>query len=168
MTGDTPFVGTPGFGPPAEIAPVSPFSFDAVWCLARYFDELDIRFEAGFERARGASEGGEAYLPPDGIFLVAAGPASPVGCGGVTFRAGAFAEIKRMWVDPPRRGRGVGQQILAALEAHAREAGHAVVRLDSNRALPEAHEFYRRAGYGDIARYNDNPYAHVWFEKRLG
>ena len=162
MTADTPL--TPA---PVELAPVSPFAPDAVWCLARYFDELDIRFEGGFDRASGAREGGEAYVPPDGIFLVAAGPGGPAGCGGVTFRARGFAEIKRMWVDPALRGQGVGRRILAALEDEARAAGHKRVRLDSNRALPEAHAIYRRAGYLEIDRYNDNPYAHVWFEKLL-
>ena len=54
-----------------------------------------------------------------------------------------------------------------ALEAGAREMGHDLVRLDSARALTEAHALYRRCGYAEIPRYNDNPYAHFWFEKRL-
>jgi GNAT superfamily N-acetyltransferase len=160
--------GTPFAGLPVEIAPVSPFAPDAVWCLARYFDELDIRFEDGFDRARGVQEGGEAYLPPEGVFLVAAGPSGPVGCGGVTYRAPDYAEIKRMWVDPALRGQGIGRRILLALEEQAHDAGHVRVRLDSNRALPEAHAIYQRAGYREIGRYNDNPYAHIWFEKDLG
>jgi hypothetical protein len=41
------------------------------------------------------------------------------------------------------------------------------IRLDTNRALPEARALYRKSGYGEIARYSDNPYAHHWFEKRL-
>jgi ribosomal protein S18 acetylase RimI-like enzyme len=41
------------------------------------------------------------------------------------------------------------------------------VRLDTNKALPEALRLYRSAGYREIARFNDNPYAHHWFEKTL-
>ena len=47
------------------------------------------------------------------------------------------------------------------------ELGQDVVRLDTNRALTNAIEMYRAAGYTDIERYNDNPYADFWFEKRL-
>tara|TARA_A100001037_G_scaffold259084_1_gene246671 strand:+ start:113 stop:604 length:492 start_codon:yes stop_codon:yes gene_type:complete len=163
LTGDPP-VGSAQI----DIVPVSPFAPDAVYCLARYFDELDIRFDDGFERSSGAREGGEAYIPPDGVFLVAFGSGGPVGSGGITFRAGDFAEIRCMWVDPAARGRGLGRQILEALETVAVGAGHAIVRLDSNRALTEAHALYQRSGYTEIYRYNDNPYAHLWFEKLLG
>ena len=150
-----------------EITPVDPTHADAAWCLDRYFDELDRRFEAGFDRTLGAVEGGSAYVPPYGVFVLACTPDRPVGCSGVTFVVGDFAEIKRMWVSDDVRGQGIGRRILTALEDRAREAGHSVVRLDSNGALPDAHALYRRNGYADIARYNDNPYAHVWFEKNL-
>jgi len=160
---------TPGPTPPVhiEISPVDPAHADAAWCLDRYFDELDRRFVGGFDRSLGAGEGGNAYVPPYGVFVLACTLDRPVGCGGVTFVAGDFAEIKRMWVSEDVRGQGIGRRILAALEDRAREAGHSVVRLDSNGALPDAHALYRRNCYADIARYNDNPYAHVWFEKNL-
>ena len=45
--------------------------------------------------------------------------------------------------------------------------GFAVLRLDTNKALTEAHALYAKEGYRDVARFNDNPYAHRWFEKRL-
>ena len=41
------------------------------------------------------------------------------------------------------------------------------VRLETNRALREAIALYRAAGYGEVAPFNDEPYAHHWFEKRL-
>lgn len=150
-----------------DIAPADPGHPDCAWCLDRYFDELDRRFDGGFDRAHGAGEGGAAYTPPNGIFALARGPDGPVGCGGVTFAAGGFAEIKRMWVDETVRGTGLGRRILASLEDMARNSGHELVRLDSNRALPDAHALYRRNGYTEIVRYNDNPYAHIWFEKHL-
>ena len=53
------------------------------------------------------------------------------------------------------------------LERYAREAGAEVVRLETNRALQEAIALYRSSGYREVARFNDEPYAHHWFEKRL-
>jgi GNAT superfamily N-acetyltransferase len=79
----------------------------------------------------------------------------------------AIAEIKRVWTAPSARGLGVARRMLRALEAAAREAGVNTLRLDTNRALTEAHALYRSEGYHEIARFNDNPYAHHWFEKGL-
>jgi ribosomal protein S18 acetylase RimI-like enzyme len=56
---------------------------------------------------------------------------------------------------------------LEALEAHALRSGFTRVRLDTNRVLTQAQALYRKAGYREIACYNDNPYAHLWFEKDL-
>ena len=72
-----------------------------------------------------------------------------------------------MWVRDDWRGAGLGARMLRRLEDDAREAGYAVVRLDSNSALTEAIAMYERAGYRSIERYNDNPYARRWFEKDL-
>jgi GNAT superfamily N-acetyltransferase len=56
---------------------------------------------------------------------------------------------------------------MEAIEAEARALGLGALRLDTNRALEEAHALYRRLGYREIARYNDNPYADHFFEKPL-
>jgi ribosomal protein S18 acetylase RimI-like enzyme len=53
------------------------------------------------------------------------------------------------------------------LERHARAAGVAVLHLETNRALVEAIALYRSAGYREVPAFNDEPYAHHWFEKRL-
>ena len=68
----------------------------------------------------------------------------------------------------PQRGLGVARRILRRLEEEAPGMGFTVLRLDTNKALTEAHAFYLKEGYRDVARFNDNPYAHRWFEKRLG
>lgn len=47
------------------------------------------------------------------------------------------------------------------------DVGFKRVKLDTNRTLVEAQAMYRKRGYRDIAPYNDNPYAHHWFEKAL-
>jgi GNAT superfamily N-acetyltransferase len=155
-----------------DAAPTDP---DALWCRDRYFDELKARFDGGFDAGPGGAGGadGDADMAePLGRFVVARIETRPVGCGGVVVRSVAagpgFAEIKRMWVDTSLRGLGIGYRILDALELRVRELGHDLVRLDSNGTLSEAHALYRRCGYLEIERYNDNPYAQLWFEKRLG
>jgi GNAT superfamily N-acetyltransferase len=72
-----------------------------------------------------------------------------------------------MWVTPDLRGAGLGARLLRLLEGEAVRLGYAVVRLDTNSALVEAIAMYERSGYHAIERYNDNPYARHWFEKRL-
>jgi ribosomal protein S18 acetylase RimI-like enzyme len=72
-----------------------------------------------------------------------------------------------MWTAPEARGQGVARRVLHELEALARDAGIETLRLDTNRVLVEAQAMYRRAGYREIPRYNDNPYAHHWFERNL-
>ena len=72
-----------------------------------------------------------------------------------------------MWIAPGARGLGVGRRLLQELERHAREAGVTVLRLETNRALTEAIALYRRSGYREVDAFNDEPYAHHWFEKRL-
>ena len=73
-----------------------------------------------------------------------------------------------MWVDPAARGLGVARRLLAALEDRAWRAGAPAVRLDTNRTLTEAIAMYRASGYREVDRFNDEPYAHHWFQKDLG
>lgn len=72
-----------------------------------------------------------------------------------------------MWVEPEARGLGLGRRILRELEQLARDGGAQVVRLETNRALSEAIALYRKSGYREVAAFNDEPYAHHWFEKRI-
>ncbi len=142
------------------IEPVPHEHPDAVWCLEQYFAELAERFEMGFDP-------GKALATGDGIFLVARLDGKPVGCGGLKHLPGKPPEIKRMWVAPEARGKGLARRLLAEVERYASERGATVVRLDSNRALTEAIGLYGSAGYVEVAPFNDEPHAHHWFEKRL-
>jgi DNA-binding MarR family transcriptional regulator len=145
---------------------VDPSSADARWCLSHYYAEIDERFEEGFEP--GPPLPAEELTPPAGAFLLARFNGQPAGCGVLKTIGPGVGEIKRMWIDRPHRGLGLGARMLQALEEQAAALGHTIVRLDTNRALPEAQKMYRSHGYVDIERYNDdNPYADFWFEKRL-
>jgi DNA-binding MarR family transcriptional regulator/predicted GNAT family acetyltransferase len=142
-------------------------SADATWCLERYFAELARRFDEGFDPAKGAAAGVEAMNPPHGWFFLARLDGRPVGCGGLARLGAEAGEVKRVWTAPDARGLGVARRLVAAIEAQAREAGLSTLKLDTNRALKEAQSLYRKLGYVETARYNDNPYADHWFEKRL-
>ncbi|MFB4281388.1 GNAT family N-acetyltransferase [Nonomuraea sp. MTCD27] len=137
-------------------------------CIRAYVAELARRFDGGFDPERSIPAGDEELRPPAGMLLVATLHAEPVGCVALKLHPGdATAEIKRMWVDPATRGLGLGRRLLA--EAEARAAGHGArtLRLETNRALTEAIALYRASGYAEVAAFNDEPYAHHWFEKRL-
>jgi DNA-binding MarR family transcriptional regulator/GNAT superfamily N-acetyltransferase len=150
-----------------EIKPVDPTHPDAVRCIDAYFAELDRRSEAGFDPAAGISAEPHELRPPAGVLLLAYLRAEPVGCGALKNHPGAPSEIKRMWVAEPVRGLGIGRRLLAELEARAAEHGAGAVRLETNRNLPEAIAMYRQAGYVEVPAFNDEPFAHHWFEKSL-
>jgi DNA-binding MarR family transcriptional regulator/GNAT superfamily N-acetyltransferase len=150
-----------------RIAVESPDSPDARWCLAQYFTELDDRFQEGFDAARSIPADDEELRPPRGSFLVARLDGRPVGCGAVKATAAGDGAIKRMWVSREVRGTGVGRRLLLALEQQATGLGMTTLRLETNRSLHEAQALYRRNGYLEVAAFNDDPYAHHWFEKRL-
>ncbi|HLW90499.1 MAG TPA: GNAT family N-acetyltransferase, partial [Roseiarcus sp.] len=150
-----------------EVAVGSPESADARFCLESYFRELKTRFETGFELSDNPSPDPNEVTPPAGGFVVARLYGEPIGCGALTRIDAATGEIKRVWTSPSRRGLGVARKMLHALESLAREMGLTRLRLDTNRALTEAHALYRTEGFAEVERFNDNPYAHHWFEKRL-
>ncbi|HWG78375.1 MAG TPA: helix-turn-helix domain-containing GNAT family N-acetyltransferase [Stellaceae bacterium] len=142
-------------------------SADARWCVAQYFRELGRRFDAGFDPARSISADAHELTPPAGVFVIARLGGRPIGCGALKVKQRRIGEVKRMWVDAEARGLGIGRRLLAALEAEARKFGLGTLRLETNRSLVEAQALYRRAGYREVAPFNDEPYAHHWFEKRL-
>jgi DNA-binding MarR family transcriptional regulator/GNAT superfamily N-acetyltransferase len=148
-----------------EVRVVDPAHPDAQMCLREYFVELGRRFETGFDPARSISAELHELRPPAGVFLVATLRSEPVGCGGLKFHDDEPTELKRMWVADSVRGLGIGRRLLSELESRA---GVGVVRLETNKALTEAISLYRSAGYREVDAFNDEPYAHHWFEKRLG
>jgi DNA-binding MarR family transcriptional regulator/GNAT superfamily N-acetyltransferase len=146
---------------------VDPLSREAVDCVGAYFRELDRRFPAGFDPDGAPQTDAPSLTPPAGRFLVAHHGTEPVACGGIQTLEPRIGEIKRMWVADGWRGYGLGPRLLAELEAHGRDMGLDRVRLDTNPTLVEALALYQKSGYLPIERYNDNPYAGHWFEKRL-
>jgi DNA-binding MarR family transcriptional regulator/GNAT superfamily N-acetyltransferase len=137
------------------------------WCLSHYFAELNERFDLGFDPARSLYADTRVFVRPSGAFVIARVRGRPVGCGAVKLKGKQPAEFKRMWIAKESRGLGLGKRLLDVLENQARMAGAAAVRLETNRTLTEAISMYRRSGYVEIEPFNDEPYAHHWFEKKL-
>ena len=150
---------------PIEIVDADAGGAAARWAMSQYFAELDRRFVGGFVVGSALDDAVESFTAPAGRFVLAVRDGETVGCGGLTHVDAATSEIKRMWVADSARGAGLGTRLLAHLEGLAVEAGRHRVVLDTNGVLTEAITMYRRAGYRDIGRYNDNEYAQLWFEK---
>ena len=151
-----------------EIRAVDPAGDDARRCVRVYFAELRRRSPLPFDPARGTSAHPHELRPPAGAFLVVYRRGEPVGCGAVKYHRDAPADIKRMWVAESARRLGLARRLLERLEALAGEHGATAVRLETNRALTEAIAMYRSSGYVEVPAFNDEPFAHHWFHKRLG
>ena len=90
-----------------------------------------------------------------------------MGCGALRRLAPGVGEIRHVWVHPDARRLGLARRLLDALEHAAAQRHLTVVRLDTHTVLTEARAMYLACGYAEIPRYDDNPYAGYWFEKRL-
>ena len=110
------------------------------------------------------------FLPPHGIFLVAEVDGVPAGCGAWRAIDGDVAEIKRVYVEPAFRRRGLAQELVAELERSAAAAGHREVVLNTGDRQPEALALYSGVGYRPVNGYGVyacSPVA-VFLGKRLG
>jgi GNAT superfamily N-acetyltransferase len=105
--------------------------------------------------------------PPGGSYLVAYEREDALAGGGLRRLADGVAEIKRMYVGPAARSRGVARALLVALEDDARSLGYSLARLDTGPKQVHALALYRSVGYVEVAPYNDNPFACFWGEKAL-
>jgi GNAT superfamily N-acetyltransferase len=113
---------------------------------------------------------GQATVTHDDIrYLAVVVDGRAVACGGLQALADGTGEIKRLYVRPAYRGRGIARQLLTALEELAYQHGHREVRLETGTYLPAAIGLYTSCGYEPIPVYGEyvgNPYS-VCFAKRL-
>jgi GNAT superfamily N-acetyltransferase len=134
--------------------------------LAGFVQEITSRYP-GWSSTIGPSANPDEFVGDRGCFLVAYLTGTPLACGGVKRLDHDCGEIKRLYVVPGGRGKGIARQILASLENKARHLGCMRVCLDTGNNQPEAVALFRSAGYREIGDYNANPYASYWFEKSL-
>jgi GNAT superfamily N-acetyltransferase len=133
-----------------------PFESPDVQALAEA-QQAASRALYGGEADIGPAREGWMFEPPDGVFLVAREAGRAVGCGGVCRFDGDRAELKRMYVVPEARGRGLGRRLLDELEAAARRLGYRGIVLETGNLHHEALALYASAGYAPIPCYG--PYA---------
>ena len=106
---------------------------------------------------------------PDGVFVIAWRDGQAIGCGAIRPLEPGFAELKRMYVRPEARRKGVAREILAALERKAAELGYSSIRLETGDVQPEAVALYTSAGYSAVECYGEHkedPHSRC-FEKRV-
>ena len=149
---------------------LAPAATDEVRILV---DELEQVLAAEYPPEQRHGLALDAIFQPHIRFFVARLDGAAVGCGGVAFLAG-FAEVKRMYVRDAARGCGVAPALLARIEREARDAGVALLRLETGVNQRAALRFYEREGFlpcavfGDYAAMPPHAIAHSTFmEKRL-
>jgi len=111
----------------------------------------------------------ESLCAPEVHFLVARLAGRIVGCAALVRGQGGQGEIKRMFVDPAARGKGVGRALLERIEAIAQEEAIHLLQLETGGLQPEALALYRRFGYverGPFGSYQPDPFS-LFMEKRL-
>ncbi|MFT6942937.1 MAG: GNAT superfamily N-acetyltransferase [Nitriliruptoraceae bacterium] len=140
---------------------------EAIACLGAYYAELAERFDEGFDVSATTSSDAPELTPPHGQLLLVRLHGVAVGVGAVKLLEDrSRAEVKRMWLRPSVRGRGIATVLLACLEAHASQLGATTVVLDT-RALLGVVAFYEAKGYARCAPFNANPYPDWWGRKQL-
>jgi ribosomal protein S18 acetylase RimI-like enzyme len=149
----------------AEIEQERPDTPDAVALV----DELEAHLASLYPAASRHGYAVEKLLREGVAFFVARADGQAAGCGGVQLYASRYAELKRMYVRPAFRGRGLGKAILTRLEEHAREQGVALLRLETGIHQKEAISLYEGAGFERIQPfegYREDPLS-VFYEKRI-
>ncbi|MDT3427405.1 ribosomal protein S18 acetylase RimI-like enzyme [Paenibacillus forsythiae] len=105
----------------------------------------------------------------DIYFIVAYLDSRPVGCGAIKKLDEAHVELKRFFVEPEFRNRGIARRIVRRLEEEAAKQGYQGIKLETGDQQTEAVGFYKKNGYVEIPRFGE--YAacpsSLCFEKRL-
>jgi GNAT superfamily N-acetyltransferase len=135
--------------PRLEIRRAAPHDEEGRALIAAAVAELAERYDGDQDPAVELDD----LVPPRGAFLVARLDGEPVGCGGLRTLEPGAGEIKRMYVAPSVRRRGVGRALLAGLEEAARDLGWKALRLETGLRQPEAIALYQDTGYERIPDY---------------
>ena len=125
------------------------------WAKARVNEEYGINVDVKSMLDQTMREL-DKFLPPYGRLLIAEYEGQVVGLACMRRIREDIGEIKRMYVRPAFRRKGMGRALLEALIAAAREIGYPRIRLDSTRFMVEAHSLYRSIGFQEIEPYPES------------
>ena len=125
------------------------------WANGRVNEEFDVNFDIE-TMLEDDMEELDIFFPPDGRLLLATEESRAAGIACLKRLRKDIGEIKRMYVRPEFRGKGIGRALLEALVAEAKEIGYPTVRLDSARFMKAAHTLYRSAGFREIEPYPES------------
>lgn len=110
----------------------------------------------------------QTYLPPDGSLIVARVGSRIAGMVAVRRWSGTICEMKRLYVRPAFRGRGLGRRLVLSILAEARRLGYGRIRLDSLHTMKAAQAIYQQAGFKRIPPYLPSPGTRTYyFELKL-
>lgn len=159
----------PAGAPPVRILEGQAGSDAAATAMRAYLDELTDRLDTDTDPALTHAADRAEVTPPRGDFMLVSEVATGevVGFGAVHVLEPGVVEIKRMWLKPDVRGRGLGRFLLKHLENRARALGGKRVILGVNESLVEACGLYVAAGYEPVERFEDNPHVTHFFGKQL-
>jgi putative acetyltransferase len=151
--------------PAFTVTQEDPYSREAIRLMQELYDDLGVRYHnpepGSFNPSDTAGKGS--------VFLIVWLEERGVGCGAVRPFAEGVGEVKRMYVAPEVRGRGVARHLLAEIEEAARKLGYGSLCLETGTAQPEAMGLYESAGYHRIPNYGqyaDDPVS-VCYAKEL-
>jgi GNAT superfamily N-acetyltransferase len=147
-----------------KVIPVQ--SADHLLAVRQVFEEyaewlgVDLCFQ-GFQQELDGLPGD--YAPPDGQLLMAVEGDQAAGCVAMRKLGDGICEMKRLYVRPKHRGKGLGRKLAEAIIAEARTIGYQRMRLHSLTSLKEAAALYRSLGFTEIPPYQYNPQPDVVF-----
>ncbi len=126
--------------------------------ILRQWTEVCERYDSPAPCGEESSLPTGSFTTPTGAFVVGEVEGVPVACGGVRpcdDGPPGVGEIKRMYVEPAVRGRGLGRVLLVAIEEEARRLGYARLWLETGTAQPEALQLYETSGWTPIRKYGE-------------
>ncbi len=146
-----------------ELVPAFPYPEEVAVLFGEYTDMLvegDPAFKAYLDLQNYDDELlhlEHKYGPPGGRLYLAVEDGAAVGCIGLRRIDGENCELKRLYVRPAFRGRGLSRLLMARILADAREIGYKTMLLDTLPFLQSAQHIYRAAGFREMEKYNDSP-----------
>jgi GNAT superfamily N-acetyltransferase len=161
-----------GYPLDVDIRPAAPGSAEGRAVLTAYFREVvsrDHRRAATDAEVAAAmrAEPSDDLCPPGGLLLLASHDGWVLGCAGLRLLVTGTGEVTRVFVASEARRRGIGQQLLDAVEDGARRHRVTRLRLDTSDYLTEARRLYVRNGFREVAPFSEGRVANLWYEKSL-